>query len=121
MLGLYSDYVAKACPFSQEELDNKLEGEFLRARLKPDEGKELFLYVRVNCIELTNMNKTHTGYAMSTNVMFGLGEESPEMLIRDDYGTMAAAGTDEASKRFLLNTVTEKVSDAITDYLKHAF
>ncbi|WP_264876285.1 hypothetical protein [Vibrio agarivorans] len=116
-LGLYITPIDNDCPFNQKQLESRVEGEFLRARLKPDEQDSAFLYVKVQCLK-THAGDRHNGYIVASNIAFAIGEGQPQLLFLDDYGTVAIGGTGESGKQFLLNVVVEGTSNAITDFLK---
>lgn len=118
-LGLFVA-VDEECPFSEEEVTNVLEGEYLRARIKPTQSLVLNITVSVTCV-LIEDDESVMGYAVSKQVRFGTRLTNGSLVLYEmpDYGSLDIGGTD--SKRFLMNSISDAVSSAITDYLKVNF
>ncbi|MFY0668989.1 MAG: hypothetical protein JXQ95_13245 [Alteromonas stellipolaris] len=115
-LGLYVS-VYEECPFNQSQLRSKIEGEYIRARIKPTESIGLFLEVNVSCMELKIDNRS-VGYVVNYDTSFGSNLFDTIIKYRfPQYGTMAV-GSDASSTRFFINSIAESAEEALTDYLK---
>lgn len=119
-LGLNVAIVTKDCPFTVKDLHRQIEGEYLRARIKVEDDADTFLSVKVRCLEVKS-GATKSGYAVNSNIMFGFGgdENTPELLLADDHGTMSIGGTGPEATQFFLNTIRDGASDALTDFLRY--
>ena len=121
-LGLFVG-VSSDCPFSKEDIENRVKGEFLRARLKPTSSLTLNLTVSVSCMPLKTEHGSQTGYAMNYDVRYGTTLPGDVYMLYEfpNYGSLASAGKDGNARMFFINAITEKVSLALTDYLKANF
>lgn len=112
-------FVSEPCPFTQNRLRSKIEGEFLRARIKPIENPylNLSLHVTVVCQATYNQLGTLSGYAVHSDIRYGTALNKELMLyVWPIYGSMLSGSRGDA--QYFVNNITDKVSTAITDYLK---
>ncbi|MGF1704208.1 hypothetical protein L4D09_28385 [Photobacterium makurazakiensis] len=118
-LGLFTT-IASDCPVSRTQVDNAIEGEFLRARIKPSRSLDFNLNVNVSCLSINNVAGNHTGYAINYEIRYGTQiEDGMNVLIETpSYGSMLIAGPNSSSSQFIVNAIKESTSSALTDYLK---
>ena len=119
-LGLFLT-VDDDCPFSKEELETVIEGEFLRARLIPVKTLSLSLDTSVICMKLINRNDVRTGTAVTIFTRYSSYEGSAvggRDFVKHNRFNMLSVGTDATGKPFILNAVKESVSEALTYYLR---
>ena len=115
-------FVGGDCPFTQNDIEEDVLGELLRARLKKVETHEIFLSVSIKCVSVID-KVTHAGYAMSVNIHFGVfitrnGEDVPAEFVWPDQGGVAIYGKDTSNFRVGFR---ELVNKALTDYLESNF
>lgn len=116
-LGLYV-FVKESCPFSKAEVREKIEGEYLRARIKPTDSIDLFIEVDVSCLDAQIADRS-VGYVVSYETSFGTYFLDTIMMYRfPQYGSLAVGNGDASSLDFFVNSIAESVEDALTDYLK---
>lgn len=119
-LGKFVAVANDDCSITQEELNKAVDGEFLRARIKPVTSFSLHLNVELTCIKVKNMNNSVLGVAMNYRVMFGtLKGASFVSYEAATYGNLQISSSE--SKEYRLNSVRNAVSNALTDYLKANF
>lgn len=118
-LGLFTN-VASACPFSVDQVYDVLEGEFLRARVKPSDNLLFNLNVNVSCLAIINNAGKQTGYAVSYDIRYGTKiEDGTNVLIETpQYGSMMIGGSDSGSSQFFIDGIKNSTSSALTDFLK---
>ncbi len=109
------------CPFTEDELRGELKGEWLRARLKGYDNfltrsDYLHLSVSVSCLSLESVGGNKTGVAMSYEIFFGTKIKDSWLLHDRDYGNLASSSLE--GKNFLLTSIREGVSRALTEYLE---
>jgi len=128
-LGLYV-FAENECPFSIEELRKKIEGEYLRARIKATGDPDAYLQVKASCMTLYVGGKT-SGIVVYTDIRFGTviraaefgtkpGEITKGMLINSPHYSLILSGMPD-SKSYFLNGISDQVADALTDYLAENF
>jgi hypothetical protein len=118
-LGLWL-FVGDQCPATEEEVRERVDGEFLRARVKSDRSLDsLHLSVQVSCLSDTLQNGRQIGYTVSVEIRFGNTFGNDLMLYHfPDYSTILALGTGDVSEQFFLTAIRDKAAAALTDYLK---
>lgn len=111
----------KPCPFTLEQIKNKIEGEFLRARIKPTKDLKLNLTISINCLKIENKAGNSVGFAVYHQIRFGTQLGTGEFMLYEDpnLGRLYVSGMDE--EQFIMNTITDDVNEAITMYLKANF
>jgi len=119
-LGLFV-HAGSQCPFNKLDLKKAVEGEYLRARIKPSEllAEPLLLQVTTACLKLNLEGGIYMGYAMHNDVYFTTSIDTQKTWLRYDdrsYGGMYMTGSQ--AKAYMLNQVQDDVSEALTDYLK---
>jgi len=121
-LGLFVG-VSDSCPFTQKGLLNRIEGEFLRARLKPSKSTTFNLTVSVQCMSVKNRGGTLLGNAVNYEIRYGSKMPNGGYVLYEspNYGSMLVGGNDSESTQYLINTITDGASLALTDYLKANF
>lgn len=106
------------CPFTTERMKDVLEGEFLRARIKPrpkHHKDEIFLNVTVLCVNV-NIGNVKKGYAMTTDIGFGTRIEGNTMLYWfPEFGGIFISDIDSD---YLINRVKSEIESALTAFLK---
>lgn len=121
-LGLFA-WVSNPCPFTQAELIGRIEGEFLRARIKPNKNLALNLTVNVNCMSVTRQDGTVLGNAVNYEIRYGSMAANGESVLYEwpDYGSMLVGSTEVESTKYFIRTITDDVALSLTDYLKANF
>ena len=121
-LGLFV-WVSNSCPFTEEGLVNRIEGEFLRARLKPTKILDLNLTVNIRCMSVKSKGGALMGNVVSYEIRYGSIMANGENVLYEapNYGTMLVASNDASSKQYFINTITDDVALSLTDYLKANF
>lgn len=118
-LSLYTT-VSEDCPITDAEIRSSAEGEFLRARLIPQNNPAFALDVSIECVPNRIGDRT-VGYTAHTWIRFstfeGLEIGQRDYLKHRESG-LVTLGPDEADKAFLLNAIKTRVSDALTTYLR---
>lgn len=115
-LGLYVD-THTSCPFSNADIKNLIEGEFLRARIKPTADLDLYLQISVTCMNAESGSR-QLGYAVHYDIIFGTLTANYGLMhhASPSYGSMLLGGMNDIS--FLKNAIRDSASNALTDYLK---
>ncbi|MFA0030084.1 hypothetical protein AB4348_15945 [Vibrio breoganii] len=118
-LGLFVS-VSSECPFSQSQIVNAVEGEFLRARVKPSSNLKTNLTVHVMCLGITNTGGTKTGYGVSYEMRYGtqLSDGTNVLIEAPNFGQILIGGPTSSSTTFFVNAIRDSASHALTDYLK---
>ena len=118
-LGLFV-WVSSSCPFSEEVLVNRIEGEFLRARLKPTKSLDFNLTVNVRCMSVNNKAGTSLGNVVSYEIRYGSRMPNGENVLYEtpDHGSMLTGDNDAGSTQYFVTTITDSVALSLTDYLK---
>lgn len=116
-LGTFTSVLSSDCSITREELKQTVEGEFLRARIKPISSTSLHLTVELVCINVKSGSGSPLGTAMSYRVDFGtMIDGSFVNYDSGSYGNLMVAGKN--GKQYQLDSVRNAVSEALTDYLK---
>lgn len=117
-LGLFLT-VSKSCPFDYQTLKHTLDGEFLRARIKPTNNVDSNLSVYVKCVPISYGDIDPAGYAVHTDIRYGTRLHNGEsvLLTEPNYGALLVGGTNGSSVLYFTNFIKEGVSTALTDYL----
>ena len=120
-LGLFVA-VSDICPFETAELEGRFEGEFLRARIKPTKSTDLNITVSVTCMTIKT-DSAEMGTAVAFIVQYGTKMPTGHHVLYEspDYGSLAIGGVEADSRQFLINSITDSVSLALTEYLKANF
>lgn len=117
-LGLFVSS-SEDCPFDSQELREKIEGEFVKARINSTDNETSFLDVFVSCMQIKNGNEYVYGNSISVDIRFGTTLESGQQVVeRFSRGTMMYGSDKEDSKLFYFNVIKDKVSDALVVYLQ---
>ncbi|GEK14662.1 hypothetical protein [Aliivibrio fischeri] len=118
-LGLFTN-VGSACPFTIDQVYNAVEGEFVRARVKPSDNLLFNLNISVSCIAITNQAGNKTGYAVSYDIRYGtkMEGETNVLIETPQYGSMLVGGDGAGSSLFFINAIKNSTSSALTDFLK---
>lgn len=121
-LGLFTG-VSSSCPFSEEALANRIEGEFLRARLKPTKSLDFNLTVYVRCMSVKNKGGTSLGSVVSYEIRYGSQMANGENILYEspNHGSMLVGSNDASSTQYFITTITDSVAQSLTDYLKANF
>ena len=116
-LGLYTN-VGSDCPFSNAEIKDLADGEFLRARISPIRSLDFNLNITVHCMVPTNSSGTPRGNVVFYEIRYGtqIGPFENVLYETPDYGSMMIGGTD--SKQYFLDNIREDINEALTDYLR---
>lgn len=119
-LGLYVR-VSDDCPITKEELTKRIEGEFLRARIKPTRSLSLNITVEVLCLSIAQgSSNTVRGHAVNYGIRFGATMEVNHFLYDGpNHGSLLIVP--KGSNQYLLDAIRDSVSNALTDYLKANF
>lgn len=118
-LGLFID-ASPQCPFSQDELKDKIQGEFVKARVKPSQDRIHFLRISLQCIEITQRNGFKTGVALHQDIRFGTTLDNGVTVLEDrNRGIMLVGSGDASSKIFFINSIKDIVSDALITYIEN--
>lgn len=116
-LGKLVEVPSVECGITKEQLSQKVDGEFLRARIKPIVNYELQLYVKLVCMDVKNVNGTSLGKAAHYQISFlTLHGARLVSYVTADYGTLMVSGNN--GEAAILNSVGNGVANALTDYLK---
>ncbi|OCH06588.1 hypothetical protein [Aliivibrio fischeri] len=118
-LGLFIN-VNQNCPFTIEQINNAIEGEFLRARVEPSNNLLFNLNVDISCLKITNEGGNQTGYAVSYDIRYGTQTENGTNVLIETpkYGSMLIGGPASSSSLFFINAIKDSTYLALTDYLK---
>jgi hypothetical protein len=121
-LGLFV-WVSSSCPFSKEDLTNRLEGEFLRARLKPSLSLFFNLSVNVRCMSIKNVGGTNMGSVVSYEIRYGtLMPNGANVLYETpNHGSILVNSKGSESTSYSIKSITDDVSVSLTEYLKANF
>ncbi|ELH9637716.1 hypothetical protein V4F49_001985 [Vibrio parahaemolyticus] len=119
-LGLFTR-VDSLCPFSRESLDEIVNGEFIRARIKPSKNLLYNLNVDVKCLEISNESGYKTGFSVSYEIRYGtqLDDGTNVLIEYPNYGSMLIGGPTASSSLFFMNAIRNSTSSALTDYLEN--
>ncbi|CAH7084404.1 SPOR domain-containing protein [Vibrio chagasii] len=117
-LGLFID-ASPQCPFSQDELMGKIQGEFVKARVKPSQDRIHFLRISLHCIEITQRNGFKTGVALHQDIRFGTTLDNGTVVLEEhNRGMMLVGSGDVSSKVFFFNSIKDIVSEALITYIE---
>ena len=121
-LGLFV-WVSSQCLFQEADLVSRIEGEFLRARLKPSKSLLFNLTVNVRCMSITNNGGNLIGHVVSYEIRYGAKMPNGENVLYEipNHGSMLVGGTVSESKQYFINAIRDDVSLSLTDYLKANF
>lgn len=127
-LGLYvfHDYDYD-CPFEQSELEKQAKGEYLRARIKPTRNPiDLNITIDTTCSATKNTADQLVGYNMYSSIEFKVKMTEPYAsfvsLGGDYYSALITTGPDkDAAKTVFFTSFRDRLSEALTDYLKANF
>lgn len=121
-LGLYVS-VSGSCPFAKEELTNRIEGEFLRSRIKPTKSTSFNLTINVHCMSVKNKGGTVLGNVASYEIRYGAKMASGAHVLYEgpNHGSMIVGSDDSESTQYFIKSITDGVSLSLTDYLKANF
>ena len=121
-LGLFVS-VSPKCPFTDKELVNRFEGEFLRARLKPTNILDFNLTVNIRCVSVKTKGGSFMGNVVSYEIMYAsiMANGANILYERPNYGAMIVGDNKASSKQYFINTITDSVALSLTDYLKVNF
>lgn len=113
-------WVNSSCPFSQSELRNRVEGEFVRARMKPTNSRDFYLVINVSCMNIENRSGHSTGTAVSYETRLGFENDDGDSMLFEypNFGSMLIGGKDASSSSFFLNAIRDSASNALTEILK---
>ena len=109
--------VGKNCPVTQKEVENLVEGVFIRSRIKPlkegvfDSGV-IYLDVGLVC---NGVSSNHIDSYVS-KILFGRIVPTPAVWFQGEFGTVG-----RGSKDFMVGAVKGSVEAAITEYIKANF
>ena len=118
-LGVFID-ASPQCPFSQDELKGKIQGEFIKARVKPSQDLTHFLRISLHCIEITQGNGFKTGVALHQDIRFGTTLDSGAVVLEEHNRGMMLVGSDDiSSKVFFFNSIKDIVSEALITYIEN--
>jgi hypothetical protein len=118
-LGLYVT-VNTDCLFTEQELTEVAEGEFLRSRIKATRSLDLNLTINIICMKVTSKNSSSLGSTVHYEIRYGTLLSDGNVLYEiPNYGSMLVG--DDSSKQFFIGAIRESITKAITDYLKANF
>jgi hypothetical protein len=114
-LGYYVNAGDECLGVSSAELQEVVEGVFIRSRIKPvqDFNQPIYLNVIMDCMEANSGNFV----AVDFSIRFARYNPKPAILYDWGYGAVGTA----SSKNFLLDQSKQMVEQAITDYIKANF
>lgn len=109
------------CPISDEELNDLVSDEFLRARLKRANSLTFFLQVEIHCWSQHYLNGETAGTAIFSSVGFSSLTDFAKGSI--DYSKHSSVrglqtGADHSEILFLKSILREEVSSTIAQYLR---
>ena len=109
--------MSKACPFTNETLQNIVDGVLIRSRIKPLKDDifvsgRIYLSLEVSCVRL----KSGGNPPFSIRVNFARYEPYPAIIIDKDFGTTGIGPAD-----FIKQTFKETVENAVTAHIKANF
>lgn len=121
-LGLFVG-VSSECPFQQADIANRIEGEFLRARLKPTKSLIFNLTVYIRCMPVENNGGRLMGHVVSYEIRYGSQMPNGEDVLYEspNHGSMLIGSTDAESNQYFIDKIKDSVSMSLTDYLKANF
>ncbi len=121
-LGLFAS-VARSCPFTEEALVNRIEGEFLRARVKPTKSLAFNLTVNIRCMSIEDKGGTLMGNVVSYEIRYGSKMPNGEFVLYEspNHGSMLVGGKGTDAKQYFISTITDDVALSLTDFLKANF
>lgn len=108
--------IGSDCPFSRKEVTKKIEGTFLRSRIKPIPffEKDIFLIIEASCMTV-KIGEKIIGTTMSFDIFFGENIKSLMYYVPGYVGLIQAPPNDN---QYLLNSIAEGVEEALMDYIK---
>ncbi len=117
-LGLYV-LALNECPFSSNDVERRIEGEFVRAGIKPTKDTSLFINVEYVCLPQQSVSGHIRGNSVSMDVKFGTQHPNSAFVLYTSpiYGTLVHGGTGSDSAQYFINELTQRASNALTDYL----
>jgi hypothetical protein len=112
----YFATASKACPLNDADLENIVEGVFVRSRIKPLSGPgfltaPVYFDLGVSCVTLENANPV-----FNIQVHFSRYRPHPAIKYDFDFGTTGIGGKD-----FIKQSVKECVENAVTEFIKANF
>lgn len=121
-LGLFAG-ISSQCPFQESDIVNRIEGEFLRARLKPTKSLRFNLTIYVRCMSVENRGGNLMGHVVSYEIRYGSQMPNGENVLYEspNHGSMLIGSTDAESNQYFINAIKDGVSMSLTDYLKANF
>lgn len=117
-LGLYV-WVSEDCSFSEDDVLQRVSGEFRKAKIKPTNSLELNLTLNIDCLRIENNDNERLGTAMYIETRFGtqLNDGSNVLYEAPNYGKFLVASSDER-KNYFLNEIQKSAGSAIKDYVR---
>jgi hypothetical protein len=121
-LGLYVDITGKDCPLDRKELKDMVEGEYLRARIKPtDDINDLNISINLLCQKST-MGGRHIGTTAAYTVYFASRVFLPKSTyVNYEPGfiiVLTGSPNKMEAKTSFLDSIREEINIMITRYLK---
>ncbi|MEZ8156573.1 hypothetical protein ACED66_10090 [Vibrio splendidus] len=117
-LGLYV-FASNECTFSSNDVERRIKGEFVRAGIKPTAETSLFINVEYICLPQRSVSGHVRGNSIHMDVKFGTQHSNGEYVLytSKNYGTLAQGGTDYDSTQYFIDELTQRASNALTDFL----
>ncbi|MFA0357011.1 hypothetical protein AB4525_08860 [Vibrio breoganii] len=118
-LGLYV-FALTECNFSNAYVEDRIEGEFLRAGIKPTKDTDLFINVEYTCLPQSNVSGHVRGHSVHMDIRFGTRHPNGSYVLYTGpmYGTLVHGGTGSDTTQFFINQLSERASIALTDFLR---
>jgi hypothetical protein len=117
-IGLFL-YVGDTCSFTDTELRTKIEGELVRARIKPTSDTGFYLNILVGCRSISTEANKKLGMAVSADIRLGTElDEIPVLFRAPSFSTLLVGSMDAQDKAFFLDEITGNAEDALTFVLK---
>lgn len=117
-MGLFVS-VDDTCSFTEAELRIKVEGELVRARIKPTVDTGFYLNILVGCSSIETVANKILGVAVSAEIRLGTELDGiPVLFDAPSFSTLIVGLIDAKDKAFYLDEITDHAEDALTFVLK---
>jgi nitrate reductase NapAB chaperone NapD len=111
--------IDESCPLDSNEILRKLDGEFTKARITPNEEGNGFLALAVSCMPVSNGTGSTLGYSMHVDLRFGyLLENGTPVVEQGNRGSMLVGGDSADSSLFYMNAIRDILSDALVAFIQ---
>lgn len=118
-LGMFI-YVQEDCPFTLVQLENKIKGEYLRARITPTDNVALNITTYVMCLENKIEDEIYS-YSIFFDIAFSSITKDGHSFVYDNPQYSMLMRGSSTSQKFFIDTLVGGIEKALTDYLEANF